>query len=162
MITASELAGFFAAHAVWCVSDGGPLVPMLAYTTENDERQLERFAHDDLGAAVECGRQKLTANDMDATDAVLIYDGRITVDDEKLDALIIEMRAYFAPDTVAVLAIPYTPKETGEFRVHRPKLLEWTNCDDFDIEFAFEAFFKGVADHEQGAAIWNQCLDESK
>ena len=43
MITASELAGMFAAHAIWCVSDGDTLIPMLVYTDENDERQMERL-----------------------------------------------------------------------------------------------------------------------
>ena len=99
---------------------------------------------------------------MDANDASLIYDGRITLDDGKLDALIIEMRAYFSPDSVAVLAIPYTPKDSGQFRVHRPKLLVWDNCDDFDLNYALECFFNGVAGHEKGSEIWNQCLDESK
>jgi hypothetical protein len=27
----AEPAGFFAAHGIWCVSDGGALVPMLAF-----------------------------------------------------------------------------------------------------------------------------------
>jgi hypothetical protein len=53
MNSASELAGFFAAHAVWCVSDGETLIPMLAYTNENNERQMERLVHDDFAAAVE-------------------------------------------------------------------------------------------------------------
>jgi len=162
MITASQLAGFFAAHAVWCVSDGDTLIPMLAYTNENDERQMERLAHDDLAAAVEYGKQKLASNEMDAVDAVLIYDGRITLADEKLDALIIEMRAYFSPDSEAVLAIPYTPRASGQFRVHKPKVLAWDHCEDFDMNAAFESFFNGVAGHEKGAAIWNECLDESK
>ena len=94
MITASELAGFFAAHAIWCVSDGDTLIPMLAYTTEDGERKMERFAHDELADAVEYGKQKLASNEMDANDAVLLYDGRIPIDDDKLDAIIIEMRAY--------------------------------------------------------------------
>ncbi len=162
MITASELAGMFAAHAIWCVSDGDTLIPMLVYTDKNDERQMERLAHDDPGAAVEYGKQKLASNEMDANDAALIYDGRITLDDEKLDALIIEMRAYFSPGSVAVLAIPYTPKDSGQFRVHKPKVLAWDNCDDFDLNYAFECFFNGVAGHEKGSEIWNQCLDESK
>lgn len=162
MIAASALAGMFAAHAVWCVSDGDTLIPMLAYTTESGERKMERFAHDDLGAAVEHGKQKLASNEMDANDAALIYDGRITLADEKLDALIIEMRAYFSPDSIAVIAIPYTPKDMGQFRVHKPKVLAWDNCDDFDLNHAFESFFAGVAGHEKGSAIWNSCLDESK
>ena len=162
MITASELAGMFAAHAVWCVSDGETLIPMLAYTNENDERLMERLAHDDLAAAVEHGQHKLASNEMDANDAVLIYDARITLGEDELDALIIEMRAYFSPDSAAVFAIPYTPGDTGQFRVHKPKVLAWDNCDDFDIMETFEAFFNGVAGHEKGSAVWERCLDESK
>ena len=163
MITASELAGFFAAHAIWCVSDGETLVPMLAYTTADNERQMERLAiDDDLEASVAFGKEKLASNDMDASDAVLLYDARIPIGDEKLDAIIIEMRAYFAPDSEAIVAVPYTPKSSGEFRVHKPKLLAWKNCDEFDMNASLQSFFKGVAGHEQGAAIWDACLDESK
>ncbi len=161
MITAFEIAGTFAAHAVWSLSDGETLTPMLAYTTEEDERRMERLVHDELGAAVEHGKQRLTSNDMDANDAVLVYDGRITIDDEKHDALILEMRAYFEPDAAAILAVPYTPKASGQFRVDTPKLLAWENCDDFDLEHAFSSFFDGVAGHEKGAAIWAQSFDDS-
>ena len=42
MITASHLAGFFGAHAIWCISDGETLIPMLGYTDENDKRILNR------------------------------------------------------------------------------------------------------------------------
>lgn len=80
MITASKLAGFFAAHAIWCVSDGETLTPTLAYTTEADERKMERLVHnDDLEASVAYGKEKLESNEMDATDAVLLYDGRIPI-----------------------------------------------------------------------------------
>lgn len=162
MITAFELAGFFAAHAIWCVSDGDTLIPILGYTTEDDERQMERLALDELTAAVEFGKQKLEANEMDANDAVLIYDARIPVGNEKLDAIVIEVRTYFSPGSQATIAIPYSPKSTQPFRVHKPKLLVWEQCEDFDLDYAFESFFKGVDSHEQGSEIWNQCLDESK
>jgi hypothetical protein len=162
MIAASELAGLFAAHAIWCVSDGATLIPMLAYTTEDNERKMERFVNDDFAAAVELGKRKLESNDMDANDAALLYDGRITTDGEKLDAIIIEMRAYFSPASKAIIAVPYTPKTAGQFRVHKPKILAWENCDDFDLDYFKDSFFNGVASHERGSAIWNQCLDESK
>lgn len=162
MITAFELAGFFAAHAIQSVSDGTTLIPILAYTGENDERQMVRLPSNDLVAAVELGKKKLASNAMQASDAVLIYDGRITVGGEKLDALIIEVRAYFSPDSEAMLAVPYTPESSGQFRVHKPKLLAWDNCEDFDTDLALQAFFNGVAKHEKGAEIWNRCLDESK
>jgi hypothetical protein len=163
MITASKLGGFFAAHAIWCVSDGETLIPMLAYTTADDERKMERLVvNDDLGASVEFGKEKLEANGMDANDAVLLYDGRIPVGREKLDAIIVEMRAYFSPGSEAIMAVPYTPKSSGRFRVHKPKLLGWKNCDDFDMNAALQAFFDGVSEHEKGAKVWNDCLDESK
>jgi hypothetical protein len=163
MKSASELAGFFAAHAIWCVSDGDTLTPMLAYTTADDERKMERLLiDDDLEASVAFGKERLGSNEMDANDAVLLYDGRITLGGEKLDAIIIEMRAYFSPDSEATIAVPYTPKSSGKFRVHKPKLLQWKRCEDFDMNFALQSFFEGVDKHEKGSTIWNKCLDESK
>jgi hypothetical protein len=162
MITAAELAGLFAAHAIWSVSEDESFHPMLAYTTEGGERCMDRLINDDLPAAVEHGRQKLADNSVDAVDAVLLFDGRIPVGNEKLDAVIMEMRAYFSPNSEAVIAVPYTPKSSGRFRVHKPKLLVWNDCEDFDTSAAFEAFFAGVAGHEKGAKIWNEALDESK
>jgi hypothetical protein len=79
-----------------------------------------------------------------------------------LDAIIVEMRDYASPDSAAVMAVPYTPQPSGRFRVHKPKLLAWANCDHFDMNAAFASFFEGVAGHEQGARVWNDCLDESK
>ena len=162
MIAAAELAGVFAAHAIWSVSDGESFHPMLAYTTETGERRMDRIINDDLPAAVEHGRQKLLSNPMDANDAVLVFDGRIPVGREKLDAVIVELRAYFSPSSEAVIAVPYTPRSAGRFLVHKPKLLVWKDCEDFDQGAAFEAFFAGVAGHEKGAKIWNDALDESK
>ena len=163
MITASKLAGFFAAHAIWCVSDGETLTPILAYTTEDEERKMERLVvNDDLGASVAFGKEKLLSNKMDANDAVLLYDGRIPIGKEKVDAIIIEMRAYFSPGSEAIMAVPYTPKVSGRFRVHKPKLLAWKNCEDFDMNAALESFFEGVDGHEKGSKVWNDCIDESK
>lgn len=162
MITASELAGFVAAHAIWCVSDADGLIPMVAFTVEDGSRKLERLVHDDAGAAVEDGRRRLEEDPFSANDGVLAFDGRITGEDGKLDAIILEMRSYAFPGAKAALAVPYTPASSGRFRVHKPKLVEWHECDDFDMEAAFEAFFRGVDSHEQGAKVWNAALDQSK
>jgi hypothetical protein len=163
MITASKLAGFFAAHAIWCVSDSESLIPMLGYTTEDGKRHMDRLiVGDDLAASVAYGKKKVDSYELDAIDAVLIDDGRITIGESKVDAIIIEMRAYFSPDSEAVIAIPYTPKSSGRFLVHKPKLLCWKKCDDFDMNWAIESFFEGVAEHEKGTKIWNDSLDESR
>ena len=162
MITASRLAGFFAAHAIWSVSEGDTLIPMLAYTRESDDRTMERFVGEDLAQGVAEGKRKLKSNEMDADDAALVYDGLITIRREKVDAIIVEMRAYFSPESEAVIAVPYTPGSAEVFRVHRPKLLVWKYGDDFDTEDVISSFFEGVAEHEAGSRIWSERLDESK
>ncbi len=162
MITAAKLAGVFAAHAVWSVSDGEVLIPMLGYIDEEGGRHMERLVIEDLAEAVALGKQKLDDNPMDAHDAVLLYDVRLPLGNEKVDAILVEVRAYFAPDARLTLAIPYTPASSGRFRVHNPKFLEWENCEDFAIEEIGEALFEGVAEHEKGAKIWEESLDESQ
>ena len=162
MITASKLAGFFAAHAIWSVSEGDALIPMLAYTREIDDRTMERFVGEDLAQGVAEGKRKLQSNVMDADDAALVYDGLITIRREKVDAIIVEMRAYFSPESEAIIAVPYTPGSKEVFRVHRPKLLVWKYCDDFGTEDVIHSFFDGVAEHEAGSKVWSECLDESK
>lgn len=162
MITASELAGFIAAHAIWCVSDADGLVPMVAFATEDGQRKLERLVFDDAGAAVEQGRKRLEDDPFSANDGVLAYDGRITAGDGKLDAIILEMRSYGFPWAKATIAVPYSPASAGRFRVHKPKVVEWERCEDFDLDTAFKAFFQGVNAHEQGAKVWAAALDESK
>lgn len=162
MITASELAGFITAHAIWCVSDADGFVPMVAFTTEDGERKLERLVFDDAGAAVEHGRKRLEEDPFSANDGVLAYNGRITIEGDKLDAIILEMRSYGFPWAKAVIAVPYTPANSSTFRVHRPKLIAWHECDDFDINAALEAFFRGIDSHEQGAKVWKATLDQSK
>ena len=162
MITAFNLAGFFAAHAIWGVSDGEDLIPMFAYTDENDERKMERLVVDgDLAASVEFGKDKLESNEPDATDGVLVYDGRIPINEQKFDAIIIKIRSYFAPGSKALMAVPYSPAGSGNFRVFKPKLLQWEECDDFDVNMAVQSFFEGVDAHEKGAAAWNAALDQS-
>jgi hypothetical protein len=162
MITASELAGFIAAHAIWSVSDADGLVPMVAFTTEDGQRKLERLVSEDATKAVAHGRQQLDDDPFSANDGVLAYDGRITLTSGKLDAIVLEMRSYGFPSARATIAVPYTPFSSGRFRVHRPKLVEWHECEQFDLNAAFEAFFRGVAGHEQGAKVWEAALDDSQ
>jgi hypothetical protein len=162
LITAFNLAGFLSAHAIWCVSDGEILAPIFGYTTDGGERQMERLVAGDLETSVAVGKKKLTSNEHDANDAVLLYDGRIPLNGKKVDAIIIEIRSYFSPKSEAVMAVPYLPKGSlGLFRVHKPKLLQWMNCEDFDVNTAVQSFFEGVDAHEKGAAVWTKALDQS-
>ena len=161
MRDAAELAGFFSAHAVWSLSDGETLVPIYGYAQPESGRAMERLDLPRLEQSVEFGKARLAENPHKAKAAVLIYDGRITLEGRKVDSLIVEFRT-FAEEGAAVLAIPYTPKKMFKrFAVHRPKLLEISPKHEGEMSGILEAFFKGVEDHKKGAAVWDKHLDES-
>jgi hypothetical protein len=162
MIEAHKLAGFVTAHGIWSVGDGSPLIPIYAYVKENGERILNRLATDTLENAVALGREKLASNEDDANDAVLVFDARIPIGDLKYDALIVEIKSYFSPQSKAVMAIPYSPaNESHGFKVHKPKYLQWIECDDFNLNTCVNSFFSGVDTHEKAAQFWNDHLDQS-
>ena len=166
-----EMAGFFAAHAIWNVSEGGPLVPLLAYkTSESAKPAMMRFVTEPYQAAVASGLESLTKNEPKALRAVLIFNGYVTLPSGKTDALILEMRKYSprglmqwrsAPTQSLTMAVPYRDIEKpGGFAVFRPKFLS----DDGGKAAASDlgqAFFRGVDQHKEGAAVWNDHLDES-
>lgn len=154
---AAELAGFFTAHAVWSVSDGETLVPIYGMQHMETGRSMERLALDRLEDGVAAGHQRLSENPHKAECGVLIYDGRIPWDGEKLDALIVEFREFAEPDNVMVLAIPYTPLTAQhEFVVHRPAVLQLPHHLEGQAPEIFEAFFAGVTQHDKGAAVWSE------
>lgn len=162
MIAAFELAGFFAAHSIWCVSDDDGLAPIVAFQTADGARRMNRIDLDDLVDAVNHGRALLESTSVRTGDGVLVYDGRYTFQNgKKVDAIILEIRTYAVPMSRAAMAVAYTPQSTGKFRVHKPKLIGWEHCESFDLDAALESFFIGVASHEQGAKVWNDALDES-
>lgn len=162
MIVASKVAGFFAAHAIWSLSSSDTFGPMLAYVLEDGERKMDRLTGHDVGAAIDAARQRLVSNEMDANDAVLLYDAFIPYKGERKPAVIMEMRTYFAPDAEAKIAVPYTPRETGEFAVHNPAILEWKGCEDFDKKANINSFFEGVQEHKQGATVWRASFVPAK
>ncbi len=162
MEAAAELAGFFAAHGIWCVSDGGPLIPMLAFEKSDGKRQLVRLAVDDLGKAARMGQQWLDENREGALRAVLVCDGFITLPSGKTDALILEARSYGPPVQSFRMAVPYRNREgPSGFAVHRPKFLGFEGGEPDQDELA-AAFFRGVDRHEEGARVWNAHLDQSQ
>lgn len=160
MLATAELAGFFAAHAVWSVSDGVTLTPILGIEGPAGTRELRRLGADELSEAVGQGKKWLAENPERVARAVLVYDAFMTLESGRTDALMIEARRFVPESFAFTMAIPYTPpKGRAPFAVHKPKLLHVTAAED-DIDDLIEAFFNGVGQHEQGADIWDRHLDE--
>jgi hypothetical protein len=161
MEATAELAGFFAAHAVWCVSDGSTLVPMLAFENRDGSRIMHRLVTGELEEDVARGQEWLAQNPEAAPRAVLIYDGFATLPTGKTDALVVEARLFGAQPQSFTMAIPYRHAENpAGFAVHRPKLLSFEGPEP-DPAALGEAFFRGVGQHEKAAEVWNAHLDES-
>lgn len=157
----ARLAGFFAAHAVWCVSDGKPLTPLVGYERPDGSRQMVQFAAELLGQAVEQGRAWMDGNPEGARRAAFVYDGYITVGARKVDALRVDARLLGGTEVSLLVAVPYRNAEhPGGFAVYRPRFLSFSGPAD-ELEALGKAFFRGVEQHEQGARVWNAHSDQS-
>ena len=155
----AELGGFFAAHGIWSVSDGEALVPFCAVESHDGARALTRFAADRLEVGVEQARAFFAQPPGHCARAVLVYDGYVTLEWGKTDALIVEARS-LGTDASFTMLVPYRSGASG-FAVFRPKLVALSPSGTPEIDVAHE-FFAGVESHASAAAVWNAHLDQSK
>jgi hypothetical protein len=161
MESAARLAGFFCAHAVWCVSDGETLIPFLGFETSDGKRQIHRFTAARIEQGVLEGQDRLVSNPDKAVRAALVYDGFMTLPTSKVDALLLDIRDYGLPSRSLLMAVPYRHAKKPEgFAVHRPKVVSFGGPEP-DFQVVGPAFFEGVYSHEKGRPIWNEHLDES-
>jgi hypothetical protein len=161
MELAVRLAGFLAAHAVWCVSDGDMLIPLMGLETLDGKRQMHRFMAERIEEGVRQGQDRLARNSDGASRAALVYDGFITLPTGKIDALLVDIRDYGSPLRSLLMAVPYRPVNSQQgFAVHRPKFLSFTGPEP-DFQAVGSAFFQGVDSHDKAAPVWSRNLDES-
>jgi len=159
----ARLAGFFAAHGIWSVADGGTLTPLLGYEQTDGDRGMDRFAAHDTAEAVRAGQDALQANRRGSVRAVLVTDAYIRLDTGRSDALIVEAVEYGPARQSLTMAIPYRPQSSPHgFAVYRPKFIEVAGVNEPDYGALADAFFAGVDSHEQAAAVWNAHLDHTR
>lgn len=157
----ARLAGFFAAHGIWSVSDGETLVPLLGYEQADGSRGMDRFVRDDVGDAARAGQDALQGNRHGSIRAVLVVDAYLHLDSGRTDALIVDAVDYASGQSLKV-AVPYRPQRSPNgFAVHRPKFVEVIGGDEPGQRALVDAFFAGVDAHEKAAAVWNQHLDQT-
>ena len=163
MQSTAELAGFFASHGIWCVSEGVTMPPLIAYEDAAGQRTVLQLPTDNMTQTIRYGRDWMDENPQQAMRAVLIFDGRITLPTGKVDALLIEASLLLPERESFSMAIPYRhAKDPAGFAVHRPKFISVDNPDPVAaLELVSEPFFRGVHQHEHGGKIWDECQDES-
>lgn len=149
------LAGSLAAHAIWSVSDGEPLVPMVGHDLRDGKQHMMRLLGDNLEDGVALGRQKLESNSDDAARAVLVFDAFFTDDIGETEAIMLDGRDYDLGANFA-LGVPYrNASDAAGFAVHPPKFLSFSGTED-ELESHAEVFFQGVDAHTEAAAVWNR------
>lgn len=157
-----KMAGHFAAHAMWSVSDGETLIPILGFLNKNNEKNMHRLAFEDSEKAMREGNDALEKNIDDSKGVVFISDGYLNLNEEKTDALIVKIRGFNEYNSKSVLALPYrhSSHEKG-FAIHRPKLLEYPE-DKEDRDDNINSFFDGIESHEQASKVWKAHYIDSK
>ena len=96
-----------------------------------------------------------------AAHAVFVFDGFITLESGRTDALFVEAVCYGVQRTGFKMVVPYRNSLTEQgFAVYRPKFLA-TEGERPLFDAWGEAFFRGVDSHEKGAEAWNAKIDQS-
>jgi hypothetical protein len=156
----ARLAGFFAAHAIWGLSNGEDLAPLYGFIRHNGLREFTRLTLDTLEAGVTAGRELLSRNEESMLLAVLVYDGYVTLGDARHDAVVIEARRYGNDAEAMEMVVPYRPAGHADgFAVHRPKFVDLARADDRALPLS-EAFFRGVNEHREAAPVWRDHMDD--
>ena len=156
-VEAARHAGFFAAHAIWCVSEGETLIPMLVHPGPDGKASMTRLVSDDSQKTVSEAKARLVDDAARYGAALVVYDSFVTLGDWRTDAIFIE--AVVGSIRLEV-AIPYRHAHTEQgFAVYKPKFIQ---CPPEAIQPAAQSFFDGVDGHEKGNAVWSKFIDQSK
>lgn len=151
----ANLAGYFAAHGVWGVSEGETLIPLLGYELPDGERGAQRFVLDELADAAEAGQVALESNELGATRAVLVTDAYLEDESGPTDALIVQAVEYVPTRRAVTMAVPYRPAGgEGGFAVLPAQLLAVDGWEDADLQAIGEGFFEGIDSHAEAAPVW--------
>lgn len=158
----AELTGLFAAQAILSVSQGETLAPLLGVEKPDGVRMLRQLAVGKREELIAVGQRWLSTNPEDVAHGVLIYDGYITLEGERTDALILEAHTYGTQQSSFGMAIPYRPAGDPEgFTVFTPKFIAFEDIGE-KFQVLVEAFFRGVDQHERGSKVWNAASDRAE
>ena len=158
---AAALAGYFVAHGLWSVSDGAPVVPMVAHEGAAG-RGYQRFMGEDASTGARRAEAWMSENPQGVSRAVMVVDGYAELDGVRHDALIAHVIEYGPPRRSLHIVLPYRRKDDAAgFAVHSPRFGGAEGLDAVDLEALGQAFFAGVGAHSAASEIWTEHLDES-
>lgn len=156
---AARLSGFAAAHAVWCVSSGETLIPLILWSNEAGERNLERLVASTLEEWVVMQEERMAELAGVARYAVSAFDGFINDNGLRINTLFLTARVFNETGYRIKFGVSYAPKKLlKKLTVHPLRVLSSTAVDNNDLEQITTAFFDGVAEHPKGSELWRTRL----
>jgi hypothetical protein len=158
----ARLAGFLAAHAIWCVSQGKSLTtPLLVVESEGESTRFIEVKGRSSEEAVGKAERLLEKPAPGSLRAVLGFEAYLNLPPGKTDAIFLHARQYVPEAQEIYVAVPFrTPTSPGGFAVFRPKFIAYEDAPP--PPGALEAFLRGVTLYPPGDAVWRKHLDESR
>ena len=151
-----KMAGEFASHAIWSVSSGETLIPIVGYLKSDGTHSMERLVMGSV-QALSLGERKISELDAGTIGAAFIKDGLVTLETGKTDALIIDVRFSENNEKKVQFIIPYRNANHPEgFAVHRLKMTALEGISKNVVESISNAFFDGLESHKEGGRIWTE------
>lgn len=150
-----KFVGYFTAHMVWQTEDGNNVVPLVAFQNKN-EPKFERYEAEDYAKAKQNADIKYNQLVKEGIDCIIIYDGFLNINNEKLQSIIVEGLS----DKISLkLAIPYKSKnEQDGAKIYKPKIIE---ASGLDLQKDFSKFYEGVYSHSEAWSYWQRNIDET-
>jgi hypothetical protein len=155
---AFKLVGFAMAHAAWSVSDGSTLCT-LAFTEDEQGRQLYRFDAGSIPESLEIARQHLSEQQASIHRWVLIFDGFTNFNGTRIDALVAQVWTEYESLPIRIIQ-NYKPGGL----LHRFKIIgqpvfviagdERTGNACVENKQYEQWFLEGVQEHEKVATLW--------
>lgn len=151
-----KMAGAVTSHALWSVSDGAILSPLLGFLEADRSHRMERVMTGSA-QAVAYGSAKLDALPSGTLGAVFVKDGVVTLPSGRTDTLIVDVRFAGEVSKRLQILVPYrNARHPHGFAIHRLKLSDKDGVSDDLVAGLFDAFVTGLASHEQGARLWKE------
>ncbi|WP_237054056.1 hypothetical protein [Marilutibacter chinensis] len=149
-----KMAGHTVAHAIWSVSDGEVLIPIVGHLGSDGGARMERLA---MGSAqaMAMGAEKISRLEPGTTGAVFVKDTLVTLESGKVDALVADIRFAANDASRLQLLVPYRNANHADgFAVHAIKLTELAEIPRDAVDGLMQAFVAGLESHQEGGRLW--------
>ncbi|MEM8593320.1 MAG: hypothetical protein AAGF06_00675 [Pseudomonadota bacterium] len=146
------MAGFFTSHAVWNVSSGDQLIPLMGTLSHSGTKDMIRFM-----AEPELAEKAMDDMSDSVAGMAFIQDGLVALDTGKTDALIVTIRFQQESHRCIRLLIPYRPVSHDDgFLLNTLQVSALDGFDETDVSWIIDSFFIGLEQHTEGRTVWSR------